>query len=388
MWSFLVSIPAPEVNGISLAIAFGFLQSCFVIYFFSVKNRASQHWPVTLIALLLMIGQIESFLLRSGYMIYTLHLVNISTPLIFLYGPLLYLYVKKQTGNSISNKIKIIHFLPFVLYLGYSFNFFLQSPSYKYNAFVSDFHPEWEMIAATTNFSVDPWNIQGWIVVEILTLHILVYCIICFYHILRQIPTDHTKANRKMRYWLLYISGILTAGGIVLFFSQGGIINGEVFFKSPFPHYSADLFSTVGMYLITAYLLRNSDFIKSKSEKYKKSSLSSVFKREKLKQLKAIMDEDRPYLNPEFSLKIFSEKTGVSEHHISQILNEELQCNFYELTNRYRIREAKKQLSSAKYLKIEQLAYDLGYKSKSTFFNAFKKETNSTPSKYRDDINK
>jgi len=316
-------------------------------------------------------------------MVFIPHLVNTSTPFIFLYGPLIYFYVTKQSGKPIVFKMKMIHLLPFLFYFGYSFNFFLQSAAYKYNAFISDFHPEWEKIPATSISSIDPWNIQGWVVVEILALHILVYCMISFFQIFK-----HPDSNQKVKYWLLYITGILTLGSLILFFSQGGVINGKVFFKSPFPHYSADLFSTISMYLIMAYLLGKLEFFKNNTKKYKKSSLSSSYKKEKLEQLQEILNNDRPYLNPDFSLKILSEKSKLSEHHISQILNEELQCNFYELINRYRITEAKRQLNTSKYLKIEQLAYDLGYKSKSTFFTAFKKETDLTPSKYRESIKK
>ncbi|WP_158259051.1 helix-turn-helix domain-containing protein [Flagellimonas meridianipacifica] len=97
-----------------------------------------------------------------------------------------------------------------------------------------------------------------------------------------------------------------------------------------------------------------------------------------------MIETEKLYLNEDFSLKMLSEKSGLSTHNISQILNEELQVGFITLTNSYRIEEAKRRLLGDEFnLKMEQLAYDLGYKSKSTFFSAFKKETNSTPSNYR-----
>lgn len=138
------------------------------------------------------------------------------------------------------------------------------------------------------------------------------------------------------------------------------------------------------MYLITLYLLGKTDLFKFPSKKYSKSSLSSFYKREKLNQITTLIETEKLYLNEDFSLKMLSEKSGLSTHNISQILNEELQVGFITLTNSYRIEEAKRRLLGDEFnLKMEQLAYDLGYKSKSTFFSAFKKETNSTPSNYR-----
>ncbi|WP_431128170.1 helix-turn-helix domain-containing protein [Flagellimonas flava] len=233
------------------------------------------------------------------------------------------------------------------------------------------------------HFSTDPWNIQGWVVVELLSLHLFIYGCVSIVQIIKYRRNDK-KVEREKINWLTYVTGILILGSLILFFSQGGKIEGYVFFKSPFPHYSADLFSVFAMYLITLYLLGKTDLFKFPSKKYSKSSLSSFYKREKLNQITTLIETEKLYLNEDFSLKMLSEKSGLSTHNISQILNEELQVGFITLTNSYRIEEAKRRLLGDEFnLKMEQLAYDLGYKSKSTFFSAFKKETNSTPSNYR-----
>ncbi|MEO0723125.1 MAG: helix-turn-helix domain-containing protein, partial [Bacteroidota bacterium] len=66
-------------------------------------------------------------------------------------------------------------------------------------------------------------------------------------------------------------------------------------------------------------------------------------------------------------------------------INLELGLKFYELTNHYRIEAAKQHLQATtdKSLSMEQLAYQLGYKSKSTFYNAFKKAEGMTPRQYQ-----
>jgi len=204
--------------------------------------------------IVLMILQLESFLLRTGLIKFVLHLHNVSMPLIFLLGPFLYFYILNQIGKRITLTIKTLHILPFLFYFGYSFNYFLQSQNYKLNVIVEKFHPNWEQLPVEKYFSVDPWNIQGWIVVEVLTLHLLIYGVLCFYII------KNSKKITNSKNWLLYLTGILTFGGLILFFSQGGIINEKVFFKSPFPQYSADVFSTVAMYLIMMYFILKIDF--------------------------------------------------------------------------------------------------------------------------------
>ena len=99
-----------------------------------------------------------------------------------------------------------------------------------------------------------------------------------------------------------------------------------------------------------------------------------------------LIEGEKLYLNPAFSLELISQRSNVSKHHISQIINEELGCTFFELTNNFRIEEAKRVLENVDYIKLEQLALELGYRSKSSFYSAFKKATQHTPSNYINSI--
>lgn len=369
---------------ITMAVIFGIIQAGFILYFFSHKKRFRNHYWLIATILTLMVMLTEAFFLRSGLMSQYPHVFNLSIPFVFLLGPMGYLYIKSLLETSRGSFISVLHFIPFVFYFLYSFNFFLQPGSFKRSIYLESFHPEIAIAPVPPAFSPDPWGIQGWVVVELLSLHIFVYSCMAFYLIYKQKRRTKNISSTRIN-WSFYLSGMLTLGGLVLFFSQGGVIRGQVFFKSPFPHYSADLFSTIAIYLITGFLLAKTEFFKNGGKKYGKSSLSETFKKEKLKQLQTLIEDEQLYLKPDFSLKKLSEESGLSTHHISQILNEQLQCTFFELTNDYRIKEARHRLSTSEdYIKMEQLAYDLGYGSKSTFFTAFKKATGMTPSKYRE----
>lgn len=366
-------------NWIVMFILFGIVQSVFVLTFFILKDKNKTYTYFICLLTILLILQIESFLVRSGLIKYVLHLFNFSIPLIFLIGPFLHEYVVSHIKKR-SFKKRVLHLFPFVFYFSYSFNFFLQSAAYKYNIIANMFHQDWELLPVSQSFHVDPFGIQGYVVVEILTLHLLVYCFLSFFTLLKH----KSRLNTRKLNWLIYISTIFTLGGLILFLSQGGIINGIIFFKTPFPHYSPDIFSTIGMYLIMGYFLIYPEFFTIKNKKYHKSVLSSDYKKEKLKKIMDLIENDRLYLNLNFSMKMLSEKSGLSVHHISQIFNEELNSTFFEICNTYRISEAKKRLkSSDDYIKMEQLAYEIGYKSKSTFYTAFKKETSVTPLQYK-----
>jgi YesN/AraC family two-component response regulator len=102
-----------------------------------------------------------------------------------------------------------------------------------------------------------------------------------------------------------------------------------------------------------------------------------------LKKLMEVMDHDKPYLKPDFSLPDLAKQVNVSVHTLSQVINEGLQKSFFEMTAAYRIEEAKKLLKSQLNFKIEEIAEQVGYNSKSSFNTSFKKITGKTPSEFR-----
>jgi AraC-like DNA-binding protein len=86
---------------------------------------------------------------------------------------------------------------------------------------------------------------------------------------------------------------------------------------------------------------------------------------------------------------LLADQLKVSMHHLSQVINEQYGLNFSDFINQYRIEEMKTKLTNTRYhhFKIEQIAFDTGFNSKSTFQAAFKKFTGRTPSEYRKHYN-
>jgi AraC-like DNA-binding protein len=74
----------------------------------------------------------------------------------------------------------------------------------------------------------------------------------------------------------------------------------------------------------------------------------------------------------------------MSRHHLTQLLNEKVEKNFYTFINEYRIGEAIDRLNDPSLqVNILSLAFDCGFNSKSSFNNYFKKITGHTPTSYR-----
>jgi ligand-binding sensor domain-containing protein/AraC-like DNA-binding protein len=140
--------------------------------------------------------------------------------------------------------------------------------------------------------------------------------------------------------------------------------------------------------LLTAafYLVIKRPF--KKQEKYKGSTINDQFAAECIKKLTVLMEDKKIYRDADISLQLLADHVKVTTHVLSQILNEKLNRNYSDFINSYRVEEAKKILESpqAAQLKINTVAFDVGFNTQVAFYNAFKKYTGMTPAQYRKQV--
>lgn len=105
---------------------------------------------------------------------------------------------------------------------------------------------------------------------------------------------------------------------------------------------------------------------------------------ELLRKILAIMEDTEVICNPKFSINVLSSLVEANHIYVSQVINNTLHKNFRSFLNGYRIREAQRLFSesdAAKYT-IESVSLQVGYKSRSTFREAFTEITGVSPSFY------
>ena len=119
--------------------------------------------------------------------------------------------------------------------------------------------------------------------------------------------------------------------------------------------------------------------------KHEKYPMTEKQKTIYLERLRHTMVSQKPYMNPELTLKELSDLADIPPRHLSQILNGSMQQNYYDFINRYRIEASKKVLSDPEKQKctILEILYEVGFNSKVAFNTAFKKYTGVTPRHYR-----
>lgn len=316
-------------------------------------------------------------LLRFPHLLFT----TLSLPLLF--GPLLIYYaITVQNGKKVAGGRLWIHALPFIAEVLYRLPFYLQPAEYKIRA-----------LSALRDIENPPEFSAVFFVLELVRfLHLAAYLIVAgrLYQHWRSGADQKKPLIRLRQTWLRNL-----LAGFVLFAIFDLIhLLGIYFFQ-----YDYLLLIARGMLLSGALLvyyigystLRQPEIIAgdlpaaTSASQYQKSSLTDEKARVYLQELLEKMANERYYLNSNLDLKSLAAKLNISTHHLSQILNEQLQKSFFEFINEYRVKEAQDLLlrPDLTHYTILSIAYDAGFRNKASFNAAFKKYTGLTPSQFK-----
>ena len=309
-------------------------------------------------------------------------------PLMFLYGPLIYFYIKSMTGdiNSLIKK-NTYHFIPSLLF----FTVYLIINSFNKNS------------------SFDFYYLKIFILVFsiLIPLSIIIYSVLSW-KILNlysdEIENFFSNIEGLRVLWMKVFIGII----LILFLYYGVLTWLKIL------HIAGSLFSQTftiinSLFIVVTafFLLNNPDIFKhthkslmelaeSKKEmfealnkdtkiKYERYNIDNNRKDEYQKMLLGYMKERKPYLEEDITLKNLAEELSIQPYHLSIIINERLHQNFFNFINTYRIEEVINKLSdpAESNKNILNIAFESGFNSKSSFNIAFKNITGMTPTEYK-----
>ena len=133
--------------------------------------------------------------------------------------------------------------------------------------------------------------------------------------------------------------------------------------------------------------LPSQDFSQYNTAENSESSKSSSASPIKADDLQLLMQQSKPYLNPNLTLNELAVMLHTNRTYLSNFLHDELKMTFAAYVNMYRVEEAKKILSDKKYTSSKAALQDAilysGFSSESSFYRIFKQITGMTPNEYK-----
>jgi len=321
------------------------------------------------------------FLKYNGYWEVYPHLIGITTPLPFLYGPFLYLYLGYSIQKSSTLKpIDYLHFAPAILSYMYMIPFYF-------------FYSEEEKVKVDKGL-IDDFSVFSTILLIGFMVSGLTYSVISYRKLVQRqkmVLDNFSYENRINLNWLRY--SIIAIGFVFITAAIVSILREALGFEFPF---NADILFysiIVGFVVFVGYsgirqqdlfssTIKNEQELVNTESEYKKSGLKADLAIAKHKELLDVMENEKPYLNPKLTLNELSQRLEMSSNNMSQLINQYEHVNFYDFVNKYRVEEFISRAQSNTNFSILAHALDSGFNSKSSFNTVFKKLKSETPSRF------
>lgn len=94
---------------------------------------------------------------------------------------------------------------------------------------------------------------------------------------------------------------------------------------------------------------------------------------------------EQKYRDPKYSAKRLANDIGVNMRHISAVINMRFQQNYAQLVGEMRIHEAKYMLQDSHFanMTMEDIAINVGFTTRQSFYAAFYRQCGMTPREYK-----
>lgn len=321
------------------------------------------------------------------------------SPFMLLAGPLLYFYVRGIIRDTyILRPIDFLHFIPATIVFIGNVPYYLTPFDTKLllaQRILDDMN---QLKFVGVNFI---FPISANYIMRVTSL--LVYTLISYYRIWKYRP-QLKKSIPTQQYLLTYRWLNMFFITLIILLIAFAMITADFIEKTPKETYNAlNLVHNVGgiMFLLLSVsllifpqILYGFPIYKEPSETPKTKNPSPEPEEEvdeednpflELRdQINVYLAEEKPYLNPEFSIGDMATALKAPQHHISYCLRVLFKQSFPKLKTTLRIQYAQQLMNSTEFehLSIEGIGQMAGFSSRSSFYSAFQAEIGCSPGEY------
>ncbi len=355
----------------------GLAFSMFMFFLLLLKKDRSPSDNILMMWVVLIAAHMLSYIGHAtGFTFRYPNILGLTFPIPLLHGVFLYLYARSLVGiktDSIRNILK--HLIPAVLIVVLAIPFYVLPEDQK--TFV--FQNEGKGYEWFTYILI--------LVIVVSGISYSMATILIIRNHRKKLLNLFSNIDKKMLGWLENLSiGLIIIWLAVIFFDDAvifGIVSIFIFFMALLGINQVPVF----------YNYSNYEFFEPEKEVISKEkvhhTVAQNFKEDKhltaiFERLEKLMESDKTYKDPDLTLLQLSSKLNLSPNTVSQTINSVAEKTFYQYINDFRIKEfiVIVTLPENQKFTLIALAYDCGFKSKTTFNKYFKQTTGMTPTEF------
>ncbi len=347
-------------------------------------NQAANRWLAAYVACLAMLS-VGDLLEDSRWVLEYPHLGHVTDWLIFLVGPCLWMYVRRLTMHDRPTVRRwLLHCIPAFLCLLLLLPFYALPADRKQTILAEELGGREELsipllIAAAQLFIY--WVASLWTLRRFGT------------ELRARFSSIETRTFGWLKsmlainlgMWLLWIAGLVLKTSWATWLDMIAVPVGLYFLAFLGLRQPALFVGKIAFVPLPPPEPEQLPAAPAKAARYARSGLDQEKVPAYLAQLEELMQIEKPWLENDLTLAQLAERTGLSPHHLSQLLNEELDVTFFDFVNAQRVKEVQRCLADPAYgtQSILDIGLAAGFNSKAAFNAAFKQHTRTTPSQYR-----
>lgn len=371
-----------------------------------IHNWKSNHTTLYLsfvFIIMCLLGITHYFMLNSNSRFWLAVFFNHFAPLMFLLGPFLYFYVRATLEDVYTlSKKDVVHFIPALIALIGTIPYIFQPFEEKLtiaDRIIKD-------VNCVNQIDVNLfYDISGSFALR--AFFGFSYILYCFFILWEKHPTKITPLQvPKKQFWVTYRwLLILVSSLFILTFSlaisalkptslvirKNFLTNGDVFYQITGITYFV---LSISLLLFPEILYGMPKRIEQPTTKKKKTKKKSVADEDPFIEVNEsiinYLNTKKPFLNPDFDISDIAFDLKIPQNHVSYCIANIMNTRFSKLKSELRIQHAIELLKEGhnSSITIDGIGAQSGFKTRSYYYEVFKKETGFTPSEYLEDLKK
>ncbi len=349
--------------------------------FFHRPARPSANYFLAIFFVLIALNLIDGLAMMKGFFLRFPGLALIEDSFVLVYGPILQLYTRKIIDSK--RPLTITdgwHFVPYLCLLGATLVSYQTQPESE----------QLRIVSAIMNQDLPAF--EGVLVSSLLFAHFFIYVASCLFQLRRHhalLEQHFSSVHEISLRWLEFTLSTIAICFGVSFLATVLSLQGS-------PQRSAVAMVIVLallLYYIVAFVLRAlkdprlfaASSVEEDAIKTLNRTLELGEKNLIAQKLKVAIEQDKVHLESGITIDGLAQRMELPARKVSQYLNDVVHQSFFDYINHLRIEEATRILRESKdpKLTVQEVMYQVGFSSKSSFNTIFRQTTGTTPSAYR-----